>query len=272
MKKFILALFILSFAQVGFTQEIKLDEETKAICNQLMLNVYYDILKKKDEFEELKSFGEKALFQNQHDIYTVLFRLEPSADSSNARKVYEFGLTITDLKDKIFADEGGYFKFEFPLLKVKFAGFLKNTIFKNTHDFFKSVNKYAYLLSDHQQQYLPLKVSVVPAKEVFKPGERIGFEVVITNTSKKNLWLKTLGLDTLFFIYNNKTWRSQQLNSSQDIVSGGKRVIVKPDESLRMKFLGESFTAAQEFEIFCLYRMSMEGVEPYGKLKLKVAE
>ncbi len=269
----ILLSFIIAFCigSVAYAQNIQLDEESKTICNQVILNIYYDILKEKNNFKELRAFGEKVVYKNPLDIYTLVYRYTTPKDNIG-KNSYEFAITITRLDDPMFKEEQGYFSFAFPVLGVKFAGFFKNNLYGASYDILKSINKFVTLLADHQQKYLPLQLTLLPVKEVFKINERIEFEVILTNVSKKNFLVKSFGTESLFFIFNNKTWGAKQLNTLGKIFRGGESVVLKPDESIRMRFRGESFKIPKEFEIFCSYRLAIDGVEPSGRLKVKVEE
>src|SRR5690349_17994220 len=98
MKKVIwLALLLLSVSSSALAEETyapKLDPETKALCNKVMVNVYKDIIKAKTKYKHLKNFDEKSLFENKHGIYTILYKYEPEEGEDKRTSDYHFGITI----------------------------------------------------------------------------------------------------------------------------------------------------------------------------------
>ena len=130
MKKFFITFLILFCTLLSYAQEtFILDDETKRICNQVMMFIYNDILKAKEKYEELKEFDEKALLENSLGIYTLLYHYQSSKEKT-VKNDYDFGVTLTSLDDDIFKDQKGYFRYSFPFLKIKFTGFIKTNLNK----------------------------------------------------------------------------------------------------------------------------------------------
>ena len=269
LRKISFVVTILLLPGLLWAEEVTIDSQTKNLANKVILNIYEELLKLKIEIKELSTFGENSLYENQYKMYTILYRQNSKEDQQKSRN-YEVGITVTKLDDSIFQDEKGYFVYDFPFLNVKIAGFENEVASTSEYDLSKIIDRYLTLLSDYQQHFLPLQLYLIPSKEVFKTGERIEFEVILKNVSKQNLVVKEFGLQTLFFIFNNQTWGAEQVTSDGKIIQGGQSVILKGGESLRMSFRGDSFVVPREFEIFCLYKMAISGVQPYGKLRVKI--
>ena len=130
------------------------------------------------------------------------------------------------------------------------------------------IDEFGAVLARHQQEYMPLKLYLRTLKDTYHVREDIEFEVELKNVAKNNMIVKSLGVNSLFFLFNNQFWGTQP--SSGDV--GGRDVILKSGESLTMRFKGESFQRPREFEIVCTYAMSIQGVNPSGVLNIRVIE
>ena len=155
-------------------------------------------------------------------------------------------------------------------MKIKFTGFIKTNLNKNYYDILTPINQYSVLLSDHQQKYLPIQLKLVSVKETFKVEEPVEFEVILENVAKQQYLVKSFGVKTLYFLFNNQTWETRQLSSKDNMIKGGKNVVLKSGEAIRMQFRGDRFKTPREIEVYCRYQMAINGVQPYAKLKIKI--
>lgn len=267
-------LCLLLFTSTSFihAEEIQIDDATKEICNQVMLNIYYDILAAKDKHKELVNFGENAFYANKYGIYTIVYQYDgdtPDNPELKRRETpYSFALTIDKMTDITFKQKDGAFNYGFPLLSIKFSGYQKKHAIRSQFNILPLVDKHGTLISDHQQEYLPLRLFIRPLKETYRVREDIEFEVVLKNVSKRNMIVKSLGHDTLYFLFNNEAWGANPSGG----VRGGQSVILRPDQSISTVFKGASFQRPQEFNIYCLYRMTIKDINPYGILNVKVVD
>jgi len=258
-------LFFIFSVNLSLAQEVILDEKTKAICNEVMLNIYQDILTAKDKYPELSQFDEKVMYENEKGIYAIVYQYQPSGTSRPNHDTFEFGVTITTKNNTIFQDQRGYaFNLDFPFLGLKFAGYFKKGL-KPKYDIFAPINKYGQLLADHQQNYLPLQLRLVTNKTEYKVKEPIHFEVELTNVSKKHMWVKNINEETISCLYNKRYWGTQARS-----MQSATTIILKSGESLKRGFAGEGFVEPQNVEIYCSYSMSLKGVKPAGVLHLWV--
>jgi len=269
MNRMILIVFFLLAVNVPMSRaEEKVAEfspELKEICNQAMINIYKDILKVKDKYSELKNFDEKVLYENQYGIMTLIYKDTPEKVTRNTVP-FELGLTIDKMEDVSFAKKANNFNFAFPMLGLKFTGYQTKRLVRSHLDVLPLVNKHGAVLSDYQQQFLPLRLTVRTLKDSYKVREDIEFEVILKNVSKRHMYVKSLGIDTLYFVISGAAWGTSP-NSKE---RGGKRSILKAGESLSLKFKGESFQKPQDIDIYCAYRMSINGVNPANTLRVKI--
>ena len=266
-------LFTCSFyPSMSFAEEEGIDKATKEICNQTMLNIYYDILAVKDKYKELLNFGETAFFENKYGIYTIVYQYEGTTDDKPELKrkatPYAFAITIDRLNDITFKQKEGAFNFGFPVLGIKISGYQQKHVIRKQFNVLPLIDKYGAALSDHQQKYMPLRLYLKPLRESYHVRDDIEFEVVLKNVSKRNMIVKSLGYNSLYFLFNNEVWGTSPAGGT----SGGQDSVLQPGESLSTVFKGASFQRPQEFEIYGVYKKTIEGINPYGILKVKVTE
>ncbi|OGX24889.1 MAG: hypothetical protein A3D10_00910 [Omnitrophica WOR_2 bacterium RIFCSPHIGHO2_02_FULL_48_11] len=242
-----------------------LSPETKAIANQVMLNIYDTLLKAKEKYPELEQFNEKAMYENKQGIYAIVYKRSQSEEKMK-KEPYEFGVTIAPMEDTIFYDQGRYaFNFALPFLGIKFAGYEKMTYGKRQYDILKAVNIHGVLLSEHQQKFLPLQMTLKPAKTSYKVKEVIEFDVELKNISAHHMYIHEINENSLYCQFNNKVWGMQRRGAS-----GTKDVVIKSQESVHRTFLGEGLKAPGQIDLSCTYNMSIKGVKPFAKLSVKV--
>ena len=101
MKRGIVFFLLFLIANTCFGQSPVLDEETKKVANQVMLDIYYDILAAKAKHPELSQFDDKVMYENQDGIYAIVYKFQP-AGQAQSRDLFEFGLTIAPKGNSIF--------------------------------------------------------------------------------------------------------------------------------------------------------------------------
>lgn len=263
---FLLPALLLLGSVLAFAQLPAIDDETKKIANQVIADIYYDILAQKSKYPELAQFDETTMFENQQGLYAILYSYKPAENKKS--EVYEFGLTVINIDTPIFQEQGQYaFNLQLPVLGLKFAGYFKRTVRGKYFDIMGMINKHGVVLADHQQKYMPLQLSLNTAKTTFTTQESIQFEVELKNVSLKNMWVKEISDATLYCLFNDKSWGTQARGAS-----GTKNLILKSGESIRRQFVGAKLKEPQEIEIYCSYGLSIKGVKPSGILKVKVTE
>jgi hypothetical protein len=272
MKKAILAAFLIGgLSTATYAVEAptpKFDPEVIAICNKVMINIYKDILKSKDKYKHLKSFDEKAIYENKYGIYTILYKYEPEEGEDKKSGNYEFGLTIDGIDDVTFPDKRRSFNLAFPLLGLKFSGYKTKITTRTQYDIAPTINRNGAVLSEYQQKFMPLQMTIRALQNTYKIRENIEFEVVLKNVSKRHMVVKSLGMDTLYFLFEDMVWGTSP--DSQE--RGGEDAILKSGGSLSLKFKGESFQKPRDIQIYCAYRMSIKGVNPAATLNLKIID
>ena len=257
-------------AAIASAQRAQLNQETKNICRDVMRNIFQDIVKVKGQFKELENFGEDALAENQYGLPLIQYRCNNPDSLKEAPCA--FGLTIVRVEDANFNEYGfDAFNLVFPLLDLKFAGYYqKNFLKTNQFDLQKIVQKNGQILWDYQQKFMPYKLSLKTVKETYGVGENIDFVVTLTNLTKRNIVVKDLNEETLYFLYDNKMWGAKEVNSTQS--QSIKEIILKPDESISKTFSGYGFSNPKDFEIYCSYVLTYKGVKPAASLIVKVVE
>lgn len=269
-KGLFLAALVLAAAfhpSISPAKEIILTPDTVDISNRTLKQIFDDIYYNKKDFISLDSFSENNVDLNQYDILLMQYTY---TDPYIKDDVYSFGLTIVPMSaPNPFYGYPGIFEYGFPLLEIKFSGYQEKGLKRQQFDINESIRKFGQQLWLEQQQYLPLKLSIQPLKKFYKKGEPISFRVILKNESGKSIVVKDLNNETLFFVYNNSVWGAAESSPQTDKV---KNVVLKPGESISKEFAGNSFFKPQEFEIFCKYNLTYDGVNPAANLKVKVIE
>ena len=208
MKKIFLLSFMVFVSAVCYAQEGSAADQTKQVGNQIMRNVYNQILAQKDDYQELSLFDEKALSQNKYGFYQIEYRYDypPDPTQKRKKKPFEFALTVQEEKDPSFMNKRGYFDFPFPALGLKLAGYQRKRLKRAEFNLLPLIKQNIYLLNDHQQEHLPLKLYIKPLRDTFETRENIEFEVILKNVSKGHKIVKLLDDTTLLFKVDNRFW------------------------------------------------------------------
>lgn len=280
---FIVFLFFSLPLTVG-AKEVTIDATTKEVCNQVITNIYRDILHLQDKYKELTDFGEGAFYANKYGIYAIVYEYRPKPQAEDKEKSqslgsFSFGVTIDGLDDDTFGQRVGQFALGFPLLGLKFSGYQQSNMLRSKFELLPLVQKHGILLDSHQQNLLPLRLFLRPVKETFKVREDIQFEVVLTNVSKSNLVVKTLNNDNLSFYINDRIWGVgfDAQDSLRPVIEPWVKLpiggtLLKAGESVKMTLRGESFQYPKEVMVRAIYEMAIDGINPTAELKVRVVK
>lgn len=295
-RKILIAFGMLMFTAMGHTEEFVISSQTKDICNQVIMDIYSEILQKKDKYKELANFGESAVFKNPYDIYAIIYQSGEAVpgEKDPRKRPFTFAVTIDRIGDKSFPDKEGVFNFGFPPLGLKFSGYQSQHLLQSQFDILPLINKQGTMLLNYQQQFLPLRLYIKMEKEVYKIREDIGFVAILQNVSKENMLVDPLDEDSLYFLVDNNSWgtfsgqkkkarkaakvqtrtskTAKQKGPGPKATTRGPKIILRSGESLDMKFKGESFLIPREVEIFGAYRMKVVDTNPATSVRIKIVE
>ncbi|MCK5581931.1 MAG: hypothetical protein KAJ18_11740 [Candidatus Omnitrophica bacterium] len=212
MKKIIVLILFLFMASASYAEEGTVDDATREFCNNIMVNFYHDIVAEKDKYKELEGFGEDVFYENEKGFFTIIYQYVDESLPERLQVPYTFGITIEGIKDSTFQLRRGSFGYEFPVLGIKLSGYKNERLRKAQFNATPLINKYSKLLADHQQNYLPLRLSLAALKDSYEVRENIVFEVTLTNVSQHNMLVDDLTGDMLEFLIGNKTWNIRLAN------------------------------------------------------------
>ncbi|MBN1869471.1 MAG: hypothetical protein JW847_02700 [Candidatus Omnitrophica bacterium] len=248
----------------------QVSDSLKDVCNRVMMTIYDHIYSVKKDFDNLVDFGPQALSTNQYGIYAIEYEHEIS-EGMRKGEFLKFGVTMVRPKDVIFNEYGRRaFNFTFPLLNVKFAGYQQSNRKWLRFNIQEIVQANGDPLLGEQQKYLPLKLSLGTDKEIYKVGENIEVMVALENISLKNLWVRNLDEQNLYFLYGDAQWGAVAALDKKE--RKRERLMLEPGKKVSRRFVGSSSTIPREFEIYCSYAVTFQGVKPYGVIKVKVIE
>ncbi|MEW5894369.1 MAG: hypothetical protein AB1650_01210 [Candidatus Omnitrophota bacterium] len=258
---FFIFFFLLSLSPL---KAATIPSEAVDISNQIILDIYQEILDQKTFFPELSEFGERHLFKNQHGIYVIFYE----TNDQRIKNPFSMGVTINAMEDNQFPGKRGQFNYGFPKINLKISGFQRERSLRTQFDLSPIVIKQGMKLAEYQQTFLPLRVEVRPLKKTFQVGEEITIDVVLKNVSKRHMIVKSLGNETLFFLMNNEAWGTSPAIAR----ARGSNEILKSGEETMIRLKGKGFENPEKLEITCFYNMSIEGIHPIGRSFIEVQE
>lgn len=261
MKKIILTTIFLMATAVSFAQT---NMDHVALGNQVLMKIFDEILSYKDRSVGLETLSDQQLDTGANGFYRFEYE-----NQIEGRTPINFGLTIIGLNEpNPFAAKKTVFEYPLPLIDLKFVGYESRN---KRFDVKEIMRRHLEPLLEEQQEFMPYKLSVSPDKDAFKIKEPIFFTVTLTNLTKRNIKVKDLNDETLYFLYNNKPWGAKLV---EDPTKDKSKVdnILKPNESIKKKFRAAGFTVPKVFEIFGSYTMTYKGVNPTTKLSVTVVE
>lgn len=269
MKKILfLSVFFLSLTSLSLAQDAPiLDKVTKEVCNEFMLNIYQEIQAYKDKFPELSDFDERALVQDQNGFYSINYQIV-DLRIKDADPLYQFSVAIKTMEEGVSKKSGLESTYDdFPVLGLRLLRLVHRQVLWHHLNLEKIIKKNIDQLYAHQGNYLPIQMTLKAAKDTFKTGERIEFQVILENKTNQSFKIKNLNEDTLFFTINHKIWGTKSIDA---VKSENKKLILGPDESYQRGFRGESFSLPGRVEIDCTYNLAYKGIMPFGKLRITI--
>lgn len=111
------------------------------------------------------------------------------------------------------------------------------------------------VMQNDEKSASSVELSIDSRDKVFKVGEKIVFDLVVTN--KGRLAIKAFGIDekTTFCSFNKQEWGTR-------IPSGEPVVVLMPGEVIRKKFRISGMRVPGKFNVVCSYGMGDNGVRP----------
>jgi len=253
------------FSPFVSADELVINPKIIETCNEVMANIFLDILEKKDRYKELSHFGEHTVYENEYGIISIHYQTIIGEERINQQR-YEFWLSIIGLDDiNIFQSEEGSFEHRYPLLKIKLAGYQSKTQYRDKFKLKVPAERRSLTLLELQQESLPFQLSLEPAKEKFLTNEKIDFKVILKNVSKNSIKLKELNSQTLKFLYDGEPWDLDEQDKKAP-----EKVVIKPNEKIEKSYTIEGPSVPREFELFTTYSMTYKGVKPSTSATFKI--
>jgi hypothetical protein len=258
-------LFFFLMVSPAWSQSI--DKRAVEVSNQVMRNIYNDLVSLKDRYPELEGLSERNLSKNEYGIYRLNY-ISPMTDSFGNTKNYVIDVTISVYNgdDYLTSTGEGFFNYDFPLLRVRLLGNQSFVYKSKQFDILDIVEKNKDILAEEQQKRLPFRLGVKTSKDNFSKNEDIEFIVTLQNTTDRVLMVKELSPKTVHFLINGQAW-------PVTAVKEGKRIshnVLKSAESMSRRFKIQGLNRRKEFNVVCTYSMTYEGINPTALLKVKI--
>jgi len=217
MKRMLLIIPILLLTcLIGYCEEINLDNETKRICNQVVTNIYNDILEIKDKYKELEAFDNSVLGKGGKYNLNSIFYSHNIKELSKGKT--EFGDNAFRFSLSIISDEAwqigigngrSFYSLSYPNLGIKLwvSSIQPEPIQLDlTKEISTIVNKNAQLLKKLNQKCSPLQLTIKSDKDVYGVGESIIVQIELKNNSSEAIatgWYDLTQIDSKDQITHN---------------------------------------------------------------------
>jgi hypothetical protein len=270
MRKLFIISLVLLFALPVFAQDNSdaLDPNLIEVCNSAVKNIAQAIERKSGEVPGLGNFRVSDIRINPWGLYVINYR------SVDENYPYSFGLTVTPIEQDHFKSDSnneklGRFELRLPLLGVSFEGYQYRLNDKYL-DLIKLTRQYGHTVSAEQQKLLPFELTMEAVKKDYKVREDIEFIVRLRNNTNKMMYVKDLTVDTLFFIYDNKPYGADEVDSNA--YKNVRTIKLMPGEAMQKIFRGSGFRTPREVEIYGTYIMTYKDIQPEAVLKLIISK
>ena len=265
----IITVFCLIFNSLPcWAEKTVLDDETRNVCNQVILDIFKNIQSTASRYEALENFSESALAQNADGLYSINYSYGP--DSALNNQTFQFGVMIIPIDEqKSFSIYQYNFSLDFPLLGLKLLGYQGRSSKEREINLQAIVREHGRLLITQQQKFMPIQLKLEPSQSVFRTGENIEFKVILTNNTEKNMLVKKLSQKSLSINFNRNPWDTDDVVSTYKTE---KNYILKKHESISKKFTADPVYAPKEIEISASYGLAFKGVYPYDSIKFTITK
>jgi len=110
----------------------------------------------------------------------------------------------------------------------------------------------------------PLRLQIVPAKGTFHVGEKIAFELILSNEGAMTLKLSKMDEKSVQCFFNEDSWGSLGAE-----INGPEAVILGPGESLHKKLLLKAKKPG-DMDIRCTYGLKFMGDQPTARTVIPI--
>lgn len=281
MKKFLFVLFIFCLfcssdviAQNTKVIEPKLqyavmgDEVlVKQMVDEAINNIFDEVELDKDTHILLKNFNDSHVVKNELGFSTIQYQyFRPSGLKMN-QPTFEFIVDVLkyDPNVKLKVKRGESF-YDFPILGIRVHFYQSKTFRSKFIDMGRVVRKHLVPLWLKQQEYLDIRLSAKPSKDVYQVGETISIKVSLQNLKKSNIKVKKLDIDTVQFYLNDNAVVSFPETDK------GEEIILRGGSNIRNLFQLNGFKEPGEYIINMKYVKTNYGVNPYVRTKVVVED
>ena len=260
---FLLVFIFATSLSILNAQNEPIPANVKWVANQVMKSLLEDISHYKGQYSELNAFDERSVTKNSQDLPRLSYT---SPDASGID--YVLSVEFLPVDEHVVVPDGMELKaWRFPLLGIKLTRLFDYKRRGYPLDIDRMINAHVRTLLKFEQTLMPLQITIKPEKDLYRIGERIQFQIILSNKGSQNLKVKSLDDRTLYFSFGNRFWGTPPKDAQ-----GGSLEILAPGKFLTKSFKGESFSLPQEVEIMATYAIGYKGVYPIDWVKVRIAE
>lgn len=241
--------------------------ETVRVANAVVQSVFDDLLKASRRYKDLSELGPLNLAAGESGILRIHY-LQKSVSRPEINPALELGVAVVPMaQERAFNTDQLTFHFTFPFLGVKIVAYQVDNLKARQYNLSESIKIHGRLLMDHQREYMPFRMSIIPDRHEFETGETVGLTVRLTNHSSINLTVRRISEDTLYLNIDGSEWGKSESSTGN---SYRDRVILKPGESVERHFNAGPYHSRGEISVYGSYNVTFEDVKPSAMATIRI--
>jgi hypothetical protein len=258
---------VLSPFPAGAQDQDPVSPDTVRVANAVVQAVFADLLKASRSYKDLAGLGPSNLAPGEHGISRIHY-LQKSVPRPETNPALELGVAVVPMaQERAFNTNHPTFHFTFPFLGVKIVAYQVDNLKARQYNLAESIKVHGRLLMDHQREYMPFRMSIVPDRPEFETGETVGFTVRLTNHSNINLTVRRISERTLYLNIDGFEWGKSEPSTGGNYRD---RVILKPGELVERHFNAGPYQSRGEISIYGSYNVTFENVEPSAMATVRI--
>lgn len=256
-----LSVFFVTFVLFFFVPDApaaRVSPEVITALSATMDGVYKRIEAISDRNDVLRGFDRTALHQDSNGWAAIEYVHSFAENLNFVISVKAHPIDVVD-EDQ---EEPGYQVLTYPQAGIKIGVFVRGRAGMGGFNLLDAVRIEGIRIEELQQAGLPLRLSIRTPQGPLVLGQKLEFDVVLSNVSSMGHRLKPLNEESLSCSFNGQAWGKGR-------ISGVGNHLLASGEALIKKF---SLLPSRrgDFEIFCSYGLGFAGLRPSARTVVRV--
>lgn len=269
-KRNFIVLYIVITAFLFISQPVgaEIDAQTVQVVDSVIQDIFADLIKASRRYDELGSIGQDHLIRNDLGILEIQLPQKNGLDSGGSLSM-QIGVKVLPFdQNPIVSEDYLTYIFPYPFLEIKIVGYQFNNGKARQYPLAKTIQKYSLRVLDHQQNYMPFRMRIIPDQYQFEVGEKVGFTVRLENHATVNLSVRKISEKSLYLNIDGAEWGEAKAVEDSDYRRG--RVILSPGESIEKHFEVGPYERKGEIRIYGAYNITFEEVRPSALANVRI--